>query len=269
MSDEPETPINGSLFPQTVEDDFKVTHWCNGVLGRHFAFASSCYLKRLDHCKATRLPRHEFLMVYLTLEKDGKEYETCMIIDRCPAIGLDFEDKPATPKNNSTTSLLSSAAPLSSRSASLSPSQSNHSKAMHGKGNGKVPARDHIMIPKLGRRTDLNSLAQATFGDFDILNTLTIGEGHTPMSTPQLATALEIVHNLALFYTVKKYQCYWFTLLVFLIARKQTQGAETSQKRIMRMGKLYKLSPGHNAEDDEAVAVDEYDKAWAEFEVSN
>jgi hypothetical protein len=216
MSDEPEPPINDSLFPQMLEDDFKVAHRCNGVLGRHLAFASLCYLDRLDHCKAKKLPKHEFLMVYLTFYMDEKKHETCMIIDRCPAIGPDFEDKPATPKNNSTTSLLSSPAALSPRSASLSPSsQSNHSKAIHRKGTGKVPARDHIMIPKLGRRADLNSLAQTTFGDFDTLNTLSIGEGHTLMSAPQLAMALEIVHNLAPFYTIKKYQCYWFALLVF------------------------------------------------------
>lgn len=56
---------------------------------------------------------------------------------------------------------------------------------------------------------------------------------------------------------------------MFLIVLNQTRGDEAYQKRIVRRGKLYFLEPDHSAEDDEAVAVEEYDKAWTEFKVSN
>ena len=44
------------------------------------------------------------------------------------------------------------------------------------------------------------------------------------MSAPQLATVLEVAHNVAPNYWLKKYQCYWYALIVFFMARKQTKG---------------------------------------------
>ncbi|KIM74530.1 hypothetical protein PILCRDRAFT_14315 [Piloderma croceum F 1598] len=84
------------------------------------------------------------------------------------------------------------------------------------------------------------------------------------MSAPQLATVLEVAHNIAPNYTLKKHQCYWFALIVFLIARKQTKGTE-SNECIKTWGKLWWMAPTHSADDDENVVQDEYDKAWAEF----
>ena len=47
---------------------------------------------------------------------------------------------------------------------------------------------------------------------------------HTPMSAPQLATVLEVAHNVTLNYSLEKYQCYWYALIVFFMVRKQTRG---------------------------------------------
>ena len=55
----------------------------------------------------------------------------------------------------------------------------------------------------------------------------------------------------------------------FFIVRTRTQGVEIHQEKIVRLGKLFLLAPEHSAEDDKAVTEDEYDKAWAEFKVSN
>jgi hypothetical protein len=87
------------------------------------------------------------------------------------------------------------------------------------------------------------------------------------MSAPQLATVLEVAHNLAPNYSLKKYQCYWYALIVFLIARKKTNGDE-SNECIKTLGKLWWMAPTHSADDDENVVQDEYDKAWAQFQVS-
>ena len=93
------------------------------------------------------------------------------------------------------------------------------------------------------------------------------------MSAPQLATLLDIVHHLAPNYTLRKHQCYWFALLVFLVVRTKTQGSESNGNHIMKRGKLFGLSPEHSAGEDEMVAADEYERVWRQFmltqEVSN
>ena len=88
------------------------------------------------------------------------------------------------------------------------------------------------------------------------------------MSAPQLATVLEVAHNLAPNYSLKKYQCYWYALIVFLMVRKQTKGEESNQC-IKSLGKLWWIMPAHSADDDENVVQEEYDKAWAQFQVGH
>jgi len=41
------------------------------------------------------------------------------------------------------------------------------------------------------------------------------------MSAPQHSTVLEVAHNLAPNYSLKEYQCYWYALIVFLIAKQR------------------------------------------------
>lgn len=89
------------------------------------------------------------------------------------------------------------------------------------------------------------------------------------MSAPQLATLLDVIHALAPNYTLRKYQCYWFSLIIFLVIRTRTGGSESHREKIKHLGKLYVLSPEHSADDDKAVAEGEYNKGWADFEVSD
>jgi hypothetical protein len=62
------------------------------------------------------------------------------------------------------------------------------------------------------------------------------------MSAPQLATVLEVAHNLKPNYSLKKYQCYWYALIVFLMTRKKTNG-DKSNECINTMGKLSWIVP--------------------------
>jgi len=48
------------------------------------------------------------------------------------------------------------------------------------------------------------------------------------MSAAELATTLEVVHNIAPNYTLRKYQCYWFSLLIYLVVRSRTGGRESN-----------------------------------------
>jgi len=130
-----------------------------------------------------------------------------------------------------------------------------------------VPANDRVIIIKVGKVKDFDDACTKIFGPYITLNSLLIREEHTPMSAPQLATALEVAHNIAPNYSLKKYQCYWYALIVFLIARKQTKGDE-SNECIKTLGKLWWIAPTHSADDDENVVQEEYDKAWAQFQVS-
>src|SRR5882762_6126423 len=69
-----EFPKIHTLFPQS-QDETNVLYWCNSILGHDSAMALSCYLNRIDHCKAVSLPKHEFLIAYMTLTLDGKTYK--------------------------------------------------------------------------------------------------------------------------------------------------------------------------------------------------
>jgi hypothetical protein len=264
MSNEP--PNIHSLFPRSTHET-DVSYWCNSILGRDITTANASFLTRLDHCKATRSPRHEFLLAYLRVNLDGTTHDTHMIIDRCPA--PEIEESPALPKTASATSLVSSPSAVSSLPPSPSPSsRSDHFIAILGKG-GSVPATDRVMIPRLGQAEELHSLATRTFGDYHTLNTLTIDKGHIAMSGPQLATVLEIAHSLAPDYTLKRHQCYWFALIIFLIIKSRTGGNESNGAHIVQRGTWFGLSPDHSADVDEIVAQEDYEKAWARFNVSS
>ena len=125
------------------------------------------------------------------------------------------------------------------------------------------------MIPRLGLQSELEGLLGEAFGQFNILSTLTIGKSDSAMSAPQLATLLDVVHEIVRDYKLRKYQCYWFALVIFLVVKTQTAGEESSGKKIMELGKLYFLCPEHNASDDQALAVKQYKEAWDKFRVSD
>jgi hypothetical protein len=129
-----------------------------------------------------------------------------------------------------------------------------------------VPANDRVIIILAKTDEDFDNACTKTFGPNITLNSLLVREGHTPMSAPQLATVLEAAHNITPNYSLKKYQCYWYALIVFLMARKQTKGDE-SNECIKSLGKLWWIAPAHSADDDENVVQDEYDRAWTQFQV--
>jgi hypothetical protein len=258
-------PYIHSLLPQ-ANDDVNVFYWCSRILGQDVEIANICFLNQLDHCKADKPPKHEFLKVFLTLHLNGEKYEVYMIIHRTPARNVHVEENPPKPQRSSTTSLAPQSA-MSSRSSSPSPSTfSDHFLGMLGKGDS-VPANDRVIVIRAGQGTELHEACTETFGSYITLNTLSIGEGHTAISAPQLATILEVAHNIAPNYTLKKHQCYWFALIVFLIVKKQTKGAE-SNECIKTRGKLWFIAPMHSADDDENVVQDEYDNAWRDFKAS-
>jgi len=222
------------LFPRTA-DEANLHYWCNSILGRDFVNVRSSSLTKLEHCKATKAPRHEFLLAYITLDINGTSYETCMIFDHSPAVEVEeVRDAPNSPSPTSLTVITSP--PIDSRSSSPLPSSnSDRLKAILRKG-GSVTATDRVAILAFGRCDVLNNLAKLKFGKFQVLNTLSICRGESTMSAPQLATLLDIVHHLAPNYTLRKHQCYWFALLVFLVVRTKTQGSESNGNHIMKRG---------------------------------
>jgi len=162
------------------------------------------------------------------------------------------------------TSLASPQSTISSRSQSPSSKLLGHILGILEKGH-PVPANDRVTIIKPGQAKDFDNACTWAFGPNITLNSLSIGKEHTPMSAPQLATALEVAHNLAPNYSLKKCRCYWYALIVFPMARKQTQGDE-SNECVRNLGKLWWIAPTHSADDDENVVQEEYDKALAQFQ---
>jgi len=254
-----------SLFPRS-DDDVDIFYWCSRILGLDVEVAKTCFLTQLDHCKADKPPKHEFLKAYLTLHLNGKKFYIRMIIHRTPAPIVEVDPDAAKPQRTSTTSLPSPHSTISSRSPSPCSKLSEHLLGILEKGH-PVPANDRVIIIIAGKDKDFDNACTKIFGHNITLNSLSIGEQHTPMSAPQLATVLEVAHNIAPNYSLKKYQCYWYALIVFLMARKQTKGDE-SNECIETLGKLWWVAPTHTAEDDENVAQEEYDRAWAQFQVS-
>ena len=186
---------------------------------------SQCLLDRLEHCKADSPPQHEFLKALFTLYLDGKSYKMGAIVDRRPAESINIETKDAsTPFPN-----------ISSSPLSVSPSPSVEClQAALGKGRKSVTADDRVMIPKFGLRKDLDGPARKEFGSYVTLNTLTIDNKHTSMSTPQFAKLAEIVHDITPIYQLKEKNCYWFALIIFLVIRKRTGGTEDGGDKIER-----------------------------------
>src|SRR6202050_2796089 len=92
MSDKP--PNIYCLFPQIVIHS-NAFYWTNSILGRDFLTTSSCFLEKMEHCKADRPPKHEFLKVFFTLHLNRKPYEIGMIVNR-PAEHIDIKTKDAS-----------------------------------------------------------------------------------------------------------------------------------------------------------------------------
>jgi len=256
-----EPPNIHCLFPRIV-NYLNVFDWANGILGRDFETTSLCYLDSLEHCKADRSPKHEFLIALFTLYLDKKTYKIGIIVDRRPAESIDIETKDASPLP------IVSSSPLS-----MSPSPSvERLQAALGKGGKSVTADDRVMIPKFGLRKDLDGLAIKEFGSYITLNTLTIHDKRTSMSAPQFAKLLEIAHDIAPIYELKGKNCYWFALLIFLVVRKQTGGTENGGDKIEWRGKLlnYKLGGASASDDDEGgVPNHEYERVLRDLQASH
>jgi hypothetical protein len=124
--------------------------------------------------------------------------------ESCHGPAPEVEQKATTRRNTSATLLISS--PSTNSIRSRSPSSSEYFIAILVKG-GSVPATDHVMIPTLGKPEELENLAKNTFDSYHVLNTLFIDK-EDKMSAAELATTLEVVHNIAPNYTLRKYQCY-------------------------------------------------------------
>jgi hypothetical protein len=256
MSDEP--PRIHCLFPRTT-NNLNALDWCNGILGRDFPITSLSSLDQLHHCKATKPPAHEFLLVYFTINVNGLLYKIGMIVDRCPAKEID-----KLPNDTSAPSFIVSPSPTPSPSPSPS---IERLQASLGKAGKSVAATDRVMIPRFGRQDELKALATETFGTYDTLNSLFIDNDHASMSASQFATLVEIVHNLAPVYDLRKHQCYWFAFIIFLVVRDKTGGRESNGHKIELRGTWWYFTPEHSACDDEKVAKDEYDKARNQLNV--
>jgi len=186
-----------------------------------------------------------------------------MIVDRRPAENIDIEAKDASAQ-----SPIVSPHPLS-----LSPSPSaERLQAALGKGGKSIIADDRVMIPRFGLREDLDGLATKEFGSYVTLNTLTIrnrrANEHT-MSAPQFARLVEIAHEIAPIYGLKEHNCYWFALLIFLVVKKRTGGAEIGGDKIEQQGKLWYYKLGGHSGDEGGVPNHEYERALEDLQVSN
>jgi len=142
----------------------------NSILGCDFQITSSCFLEKLEHCKADISPKCEFLKTFFTLHLNGKAYKMGMIVDHRPTENIDI-------KTNDASALLPIVSPCF-LSLSLSPS-AEHLQAALGKGGKLIAADDHVTIPKFDLREDINDLSRKEFSSFITLNTLTIGRCST------------------------------------------------------------------------------------------
>ena len=228
-----------------------------------FPTTSSCFLEKLEHRKADRPPKHEFLKGYFTLYLNGKAYKMAMIVDRRPAENIDIEAKDASAQ-----SPIVSPHPLS-----LSPSPSaERLQAALGKGGKSIIADDRVTIPRFGLREDLDGLATKEFGSYVTLNTLTIRNKRTnehTMSAPQFARLVEIAHEIAPIYDLKEHNCYWFAHLIFFVVKKRTGGAEIGGDKIEQQGKLWYYKLGGHSGHEGGVPNHEYERALKDLQVSN
>jgi hypothetical protein len=124
------------LLPRS-NDETNIFFWSSTIKGKRIDFANACVLTQLNHCKADRPQKHEFLKAHITLLLAGKKYKVHLIIHRTPAPNVEVVEN--TP---SATSLASPQSPILSQSPSPSLSTfSGHLMAILGNGV-RVPATD-------------------------------------------------------------------------------------------------------------------------------
>jgi hypothetical protein len=252
-----------TLLPAKTEDT-DIKYWCSWILSIDVEGAKTCFLTQLDHCKALKAPQHEFLKAYLTLHLNGATHKVRMVIHRTAVQHVEADPNPAKPQRTPTASLASLQSNISSESQSPS-KLSDHTLGILEKGR-RVLADDRVIVIKSGQ--DFEDACTANFGSYITLTSLSIDEGHTRMSALQFATALEVTHNLAPYYTLKKYMCYWYALIVYLLVHRHTGGSQINNN-IKKRGKFWWIAPTHTADDDQNVAEEEYNAAWARFQVSH
>ena len=63
--------------------------------------------------------------------------------------------------------------------------------------------------------------------------------------------------------------CYWFALLIFLVVKKRTGGAEIGGDKIEQQGKLWYYKLGGHSADEGGVPNHEYERTLKDLKVSN
>ena len=69
------------------------------------------------------------------------------------------------------------------------------------------------------------------------------------MYAPQFATLVDIAHNLAPTYDLRKHQCYWFARITLLVIRNRTEGKESDGDEIKQLGRLWYFVPEHTGDE--------------------
>jgi hypothetical protein len=202
-----------------------------------------------------------WLLPRVSVTESRSTESTTLMIDRVPADNVNPNDD-SEARTSSLTSLSSSASNLSFRSST--PSQRKQlgierfNAIIGSMGAGTVPACDRVFVPVRGQRDNLDGMLAKEFGTYDVLCTLTINDTHKQMSLPELATLLKVVHSIAPNYTAGKYQCYWFSAIVYLVIEKQTGGINVPGPEYHKKGKLFSISPPICHRDTLEIADDEY-----------
>jgi hypothetical protein len=198
--------------------------------------AKTTFLVKIEHCKASRVPQHEFVLAYFVHEQEnGRTFETCIILDRCPSQQV-----------NSTTSFpwLHSI---------------THTQATLAKKGQHVAADDRAIIPKNGSWNGLIPLVHRLYGPHEILTTVSDTRSMTAYRFARLiGTLIEFAPD----YTFKKHQCYWHSFMIVSLVKSETGGKETSGDKISQRGTLFGFAPPHDPRDDETAMKYEYKVYW-------
>ena len=238
MSSPPPLTIE-CLFP-AANHNFEVDYWNDyAVRDEYFPLTTSCIVTEVTHCKSTRRKGHEFLIVDMELQHEGKACTTSVMTDRGP--------KDCVPPPSSATS---------SKLSILS--NGNSSKIISSK---PVTANDRVCVPRDGGRAFLDALVFQEHGIHNIVCTLSWPNANSPrMSAAQLAVLLRTVNKHNGFYKLDSHSCYWYAYTVAEVIRRQFQPVQTEGAVFGDRGKYFCLKP--SLEDSVNAVIASYDEAW-------
>lgn len=135
-------------------------------------------------------------------------------------------------------------------------------KALSDKGGNHTDAKDRVII--VGAGASYSALTLEDTSVYSVLCRLT--DFKSRLTITQLSIMLGVVHTKSDRYTVLKYQCYWYSRVLYLMIREVTGADSTNEMKAQRRGKVCRIPTFQTPDEDVPDLMVRYRAAVEEFD---